>query len=434
MSRRPQWACRKKRPASRRVDALQISLQRPHFLCTEDGRKHDPPFSLELDTGIDRAPIGASGTPVCASASPILQEHCLDRTHGAQVERHLDIVDRSARQAKRIPSPTDLLEASGSIERERGHVVAEGREVDVVDHGGRTREIERGTEQAPADALTAPGGLQAHGESAAMGDRTNGRTSKIDAAHDLHTLTRDPGAAPGERVERALERFEREALGPVRIVRRERHEVASFLTGFLPMALQMRGKRIGVHLTQDLDHDLRHAGGSRLRGAEHAMREDLRMVWAPWLHLCFRQTRGEGHMSNIERVIASLLLTCACIACSEAPVPSAEAPPPSPVANDAAARLDAALAEISPADTMEQWGRSCAFCHASGNAGAPRLNDVAAWRERVAAGEDQLLRHTLEGLNAMPPLGYCMDCTEADFRALIRFMIPAELKTEETGA
>jgi cytochrome c5 len=83
---------------------------------------------------------------------------------------------------------------------------------------------------------------------------------------------------------------------------------------------------------------------------------------------------------------------------------------------------------------MEQWGRSCAFCHASGNAGAPRLNDVAAWRERVAAGEDQLLRHTLEGLNAMPPLGYCMDCTEADFRALIRFMIPAELKTEETGA
>ena len=139
-------------------------------------------------------------------------------------------------------------------------------------------------------------------------------------------------------------------------------------------------------------------------------------------------------MSKIERAIASLLLTCACIACSEAPLPRAEAPPPAPVADDAAARLDAALAEISPAATMEQWGRSCAFCHASGNAGAPRLNDVDAWRDRVAAGEDQLLQHTLEGLNAMPPLGYCMDCTEADFRALIRFLIPAELKTEETGA
>ena len=60
------------------------------------------------------------------------------------------------------------------------------------------------------------------------------------------------------------------------------------------------------------------------------------------------------------------------------------------------------------------------------------LNDVDAWRDRVAAGEAQLLQHTLEGLNAMPPLGYCMDCTEADFRALIRFMIPAELKTTET--
>lgn len=136
----------------------------------------------------------------------------------------------------------------------------------------------------------------------------------------------------------------------------------------------------------------------------------------------------------IQRAAACFMLAYICMACSEAPQSSAQAPPPAPIADDAAARLDAALAGISPTVTMEQWGRSCAFCHASGNAGAPRLNDVAAWRERVAAGEDQLLRHTLEGLNAMPPLGYCMDCTEADFRALIRFMIPAELKTEETGA
>ena len=137
-------------------------------------------------------------------------------------------------------------------------------------------------------------------------------------------------------------------------------------------------------------------------------------------------------MSMTKRAAVVLLLALACVACSEAPRSSAEAPPPAPIADDAAARLDAALAAISPAVTMEQWGRSCAFCHASGNAGAPRLNDVDAWRDRVAAGEAQLLQHTLEGLNAMPPLGYCMDCTEADFRALIRFMIPAELKTTET--
>ena len=41
---------------------------------------------------------------------------------------------------------------------------------------------------------------------------------------------------------------------------------------------------------------------------------------------------------------------------------------------------------------------------------------------RWEQGEDALLEHTIEGLNNMPPLGYCMDCEEADFLALIRFM------------
>jgi cytochrome c5 len=62
------------------------------------------------------------------------------------------------------------------------------------------------------------------------------------------------------------------------------------------------------------------------------------------------------------------------------------------------------------------------------------VGDEAAWRARAAGGEDRMLRHTLEGLGAMPPLGYCMDCTEADFRALIRFLVPASLRAVEGEA
>lgn len=50
------------------------------------------------------------------------------------------------------------------------------------------------------------------------------------------------------------------------------------------------------------------------------------------------------------------------------------------------------------------------------------LGDQQAWAERRAQGEGALLEHTIAGLNNMPPLGYCMDCEEDDFLALIRFM------------
>ena len=74
------------------------------------------------------------------------------------------------------------------------------------------------------------------------------------------------------------------------------------------------------------------------------------------------------------------------------------------------------------AEAQQKWVRSCALCHVNGEGGAPRVGDIAAWQPRLQQGGDVLLAHTLEGLNRMPPLGYCMDCSESDFRILIDFM------------
>ncbi len=68
------------------------------------------------------------------------------------------------------------------------------------------------------------------------------------------------------------------------------------------------------------------------------------------------------------------------------------------------------------------WSQSCALCHVDGTGGAPRLGNAAEWEQRIAQGNAALLRHTLEGFNNMPPLGYCMGCEQADFEALIQFM------------
>lgn len=71
---------------------------------------------------------------------------------------------------------------------------------------------------------------------------------------------------------------------------------------------------------------------------------------------------------------------------------------------------------------MEKWSRSCSLCHASGVGGAPLVGDTKDWEPRLKQGEEILLQHTINGFGKMPPLGYCMDCTERDYLVLIAFM------------
>ena len=72
---------------------------------------------------------------------------------------------------------------------------------------------------------------------------------------------------------------------------------------------------------------------------------------------------------------------------------------------------------------LAKWQTSCALCHIDGNGGAPRIQNQADWNSRLSKSDDQFLQSTVEGLENMPPLGYCMACEETDFLAMIDFMI-----------
>ena len=89
-----------------------------------------------------------------------------------------------------------------------------------------------------------------------------------------------------------------------------------------------------------------------------------------------------------------------------------------------APEVDAAQ-EVSGVDSdrvARLWSQSCALCHATGVASAPLAGNKEQWAPRLATGKSTLLKHTIEGYNNMPPLGYCMACTEQDFSALIDLM------------
>ena len=97
--------------------------------------------------------------------------------------------------------------------------------------------------------------------------------------------------------------------------------------------------------------------------------------------------------------------------------PAAEMPAESQAAEEPAGT------QTADADGEKIYQTTCHLCHATGVAGAPKLGDKEAWAPRIAKGMDALLSSVTNGLNAMPPKGTCMTCSEDDLRAAVQFMV-----------
>ena len=83
----------------------------------------------------------------------------------------------------------------------------------------------------------------------------------------------------------------------------------------------------------------------------------------------------------------------------------------------------AAAAPAEPRSGEAVYNTMCMSCHATGAAGAPKLGDAAAWAPRIAAGMDTLMANAVNGLNAMPPKGLCMDCSDDELMAAIKHIV-----------
>lgn len=93
--------------------------------------------------------------------------------------------------------------------------------------------------------------------------------------------------------------------------------------------------------------------------------------------------------------------------------------------------IAAATLMLTPAAAMaersgeEVYNTKCSVCHAAGVAGAPKFGDAAAWAPRAEKGIDALLATAISGINAMPPKGTCMDCSDAELKSSIQYMLDA---------
>jgi len=65
----------------------------------------------------------------------------------------------------------------------------------------------------------------------------------------------------------------------------------------------------------------------------------------------------------------------------------------------------------------------CTNCHGTGVAGAPRIDDFAAWKPRLQKGLDGLVKSAISGHKAMPARSGMATLSDTDLRNAVTFMV-----------
>ena len=71
----------------------------------------------------------------------------------------------------------------------------------------------------------------------------------------------------------------------------------------------------------------------------------------------------------------------------------------------------------------EVYSGAGATCHNIGLAGAPKFADATSWGSRPDKGIEALTASVKNGLNGMPAMGLCMDCSDDELTAAVQHML-----------
>ena len=123
-----------------------------------------------------------------------------------------------------------------------------------------------------------------------------------------------------------------------------------------------------------------------------------------------------------------LILVGLLAACGKSEAPKTEAPAAAPAAAaPAAAPAPVAAVAADGGQGEALFKKTCAMCHQTGVAGAPKPGDKADWGPRIAQGKDTLYKHAIEGFNgskgAMPPKGGNPALNDDEIKQIVDFMV-----------
>lgn len=100
---------------------------------------------------------------------------------------------------------------------------------------------------------------------------------------------------------------------------------------------------------------------------------------------------------------------------------TASAEDPAPVKDAQESTCEDPLDDRSPEGLYKSF---CSNCHDPGIAGAPKTADTTAWDKLLKArGYDKLVENTVKGIGVMPAKGTCVECSDAEIKAVVDFML-----------
>ncbi len=77
---------------------------------------------------------------------------------------------------------------------------------------------------------------------------------------------------------------------------------------------------------------------------------------------------------------------------------------------------------------------ACGKCHQTGQGGAPKIGDRAAWTSRVKRGLDPVVKSAIKGHAGMPARGGLADLTDAEVKRAVEFMMNSGAGTAAVAA
>jgi len=108
------------------------------------------------------------------------------------------------------------------------------------------------------------------------------------------------------------------------------------------------------------------------------------------------------------------------------------------MANQSGGKLKEPAAPKGAAPAAERSGEqvvqaACIRCHESGQGGAPRIGDKAAWSQRISQGVDAVTKAAIRGHGGMPARGGLADLTDREVTRAILYMFGRAGAAKETA-
>ncbi|MCL6555185.1 MAG: c-type cytochrome [Burkholderiales bacterium] len=69
------------------------------------------------------------------------------------------------------------------------------------------------------------------------------------------------------------------------------------------------------------------------------------------------------------------------------------------------------------------YRETCAACHDTGAAGAPRIGDKKAWAPRIREGKRMMVKMAIRGIRGMPPRGGNPALTDEEVERAVVYLL-----------